>query len=74
MDDMKLVEALNDLRAELKGDNAQLRREVREDLREVREQAIKAQTGLMRKLIWAVMVLGLALGGKDVLQAVIGLL
>jgi argininosuccinate lyase len=65
MEDMKLVEALNDLRAEVKADNAQLRREVREDMREVRENALQAQVGLQRKLIWAIMVLGLALGGKD---------
>ena len=74
MEDMKLVEALNDLRAEVKADNAQLRREVREDMREVRESALRAQVGIQRKLIWTIMVLGLALGGKDLLEAVIGLL
>jgi hypothetical protein len=68
MDDMKLVEALNDLRSELKDDNKTLRREVREDLREVREHAIKTNAGLQRYLIWAIMVLGLALGGKDLLE------
>jgi hypothetical protein len=68
MDDMKLVEALNDLRSELKEDNKVLRREVREDMREVRQHAIQAHVGLQRKLIWAIMVLGLALGGKDLLE------
>ncbi len=36
-------------------------------MREVREKALQAQVGLQRKLIWAIMVLGLALGGKDLL-------
>ena len=71
MDDMKLVEALNDLRAEVKADNAQLRREVREDMREVRESALKAQLAIQHKLIWAILLLGLALGGKDLLQLVV---
>ena len=68
MQDMKLVEALNDLRSELKEDNKSLRREVREDIREVRQHAIQAHIGLQRKLIWTILVLGLALGGKDLLE------
>jgi hypothetical protein len=68
MDDMKLVEALNDLRSELKEDNQVLRREVREDMREVRKHALKVHAGLTRYLIWAVIVLGLALGSKDLLE------
>lgn len=69
MDDMKIVEALNDLRAELRKDNAELRREVRQDLRDVRQQAVEAYLAVTRKLVWAIIVLGLALGGKDLLQA-----
>lgn len=71
MQDMKLVEALNGLRSEVRDDVAQLRREVREDIREVREQALAAHLGLMRKLVWAIVLLALALGGKDVLQTIL---
>ena len=57
MQDMKLVEAINDLRSELKRDNQDLRREV-----------LRAHVALIRYLIWTILVMGLALGGKDLLE------
>ena len=71
MQDMKLVEALNDLRAEVRQGMGQMRRELRAELRDVRAHAIHEHMGLLRRLVWAVVVLGLALGGKDILALVI---
>ena len=67
MQDMKLVELINDARDEAHRDTQALRTELREDLLALRAD----MNGLLRKLIWGVVVLGLALGGKDVLNAVL---
>jgi hypothetical protein len=60
MQDMKLIEALNDLRDEVRKQGAELRRDV-----------IKAHLGIIRWLCTAVVLLGLALGGKDLLEVVL---
>jgi hypothetical protein len=66
MQDMRLVELVNKAREEAHRDVQALRAEVREDL-----NAMRAETAaLLRKLVWGVVVLGLALGGKDVLELV----
>lgn len=66
MQDMKLVELINDARSEAHRDTQALRKELRADLLALRSD----MNALLRKLIWGVVVLGLALGGKDVLQLV----
>jgi hypothetical protein len=64
----KLVELITRAREESHHDVQRLRTEFRQDL-----AALHAEmTGLLRKLVWGVVVLGLALGGKDVLEAVFG--
>lgn len=68
VDDNRLLEALRDLRYELQASHAELRREVRDDMREVREAAL----GLIRRLVWTVTVLGLALGGKELVALAVG--
>lgn len=67
MQDMKLVELVNRAREEAHRDVLRLRAEFREDLAALRAD----MSGLLRKLVWGVIVLGLALGGKDVLDAVL---
>ena len=67
MQDMKLVELINDARAEAHRDTQSLRAELREDLLALRAD----MNGLLRKLVWGVVVLGLALGGKDILSLVL---
>ena len=74
MQDMKLVEALNQLREETRDGMNRLRRELREDVRDVRDQALQAHLSLLRRLVWAILVLGLALGGKDLLEVALGVL
>lgn len=64
---MKLVELINDARSEAHRDNQNLREEFHEELLALRAD----MNGLLRKLVWGVVVLGLALGGKDVLQLVL---
>jgi len=65
MQDMRLVELVNKAREEAHRDVQALRAEVREDLAQLRSD----MSGLLRKLVWGVVVLGLALGGKDILDA-----
>ncbi len=72
MEDMRLLEAMRDLRRNLEREVGELRREVREDLREVRESALKAHLGLIRRLLWTVTILGLALGGKELVMLALG--
>jgi hypothetical protein len=74
MEDLKLVEAVNDLRRDVRSEVSELRREVRQEMRDVRQQAIDAHLGLLKKLVWAVVVLGLALGGKDLLSLALSVL
>jgi hypothetical protein len=64
---MKLVELVNKAREEAHRDTQSLRAEVREDLLALRSD----MNGLLRKLVWGVVVLGLALGGKDILSLVL---
>lgn len=61
---MKLVEIINDARSEAHRDTQALREELREELLALRSD----MNGLLRKLVWGVVVLGLALGGKDILS------
>jgi hypothetical protein len=63
--DMKLVELVNRVREESSRDVQELRREFREDLAALRADL----NDLLRKLVWGIVILGLALGGKDVLEA-----
>jgi len=67
MQDMKLVELVNRAREQAHRDTQALREELREDLLALRAD----MNALMRKLVWGVVVLGLALGGKDVLSLVL---
>ncbi len=66
MQDMKLVELVNKAREQAHRDTQALRAELRDDLLALRSD----MNALMRKLVWGVVVLGLALGGKDVLSLV----
>lgn len=60
MQDMKLVEALNDLRDEVRRQGVELRGAV-----------LQQSFRLLHKALWAVVLLGLALGGKDLLAIVL---
>jgi hypothetical protein len=57
MQDMKLIEALNDLREEVRKQCSKLRRDL-----------LREHFRLVRWLAGAILLLGLALGGKDILQ------
>ncbi len=67
MQDMRLVELTNYARDAAHRDAESLRRDLRENLIALRRD----MNGLLRKLVWGVVVLGLALGGKDILQLVL---
>lgn len=64
---MQLVELINDARSEAHSDAQALREEFRQEVLALRADL----NGLLRKLVWGVIVLGLALGGKDVLSLVL---
>ena len=57
---MKLVEAINDLRAEVQRQGTELRTVI-----------IRESFRLLHKALWAVVVLGLSLGGKDLVALVL---
>ena len=67
MQDMKLIELLNDARDKAHRDVQLLRQEMQKELAFLRADI----SGTQRKLIRAVIILGLALGGKDLVSLVL---
>ena len=71
----RTIEILNDFRTELMAEHHALRQELMEEVHQLRREVAdgnKQQAGFQRLLIYTILVLGLALGGKDLLQAALG--
>ncbi len=71
MQDMKLVELVNKAREEAHRDTQNLRKEFRQEMLGLRGELSRFNASIVRKLVWGVVLLGLALGGKDLLSLVL---